>query len=139
MKVSKYFKLPEELKRRFEYLRDCFHLSATDILTTMIQRWVEENEKQIRLDSFVKAENGTTINIIHPETVHIAVFQKAELVVAREELQRLLGILQRAQDSQFKHETKVQLAQALKKFEPIYRHTRDPELEALIRQVEERL
>jgi len=139
MKVSKYFKLPEELKRRFEYLLDCFHLSATDILTPMIQRWVEENEKQIRLDSFVKAENGTTINIIHPETVNIAVFQKAELVVAREELQRLLGILQRTQDSQFKHETKVQLAQALKKFEPLYRQTRDPELEALIRKVEETL
>jgi len=139
MKVSKYFKLPEELKRRFEYLLDCFHLSATDILTPMIQRWVEENEKQIRLDSFVKAENGTTINIIQPETVHIAVFQKAELVVAREELQRLLGILQRTQDSQFKHETKVQLAQALKKFEPIYRQTRDPELEALIKKVEETL
>jgi len=139
MKVSKYFKLPEELKRRFEYLLDCFHLSATDILTPMIQRWVEENEKQIRLDSFVKAENGTTINIIQPETVHIAVFQKAELVVAREELQRLLGILERTEDSQFKHETKVQLAQALKKFEPIYHQTRDPELEALIRQVEETL
>jgi len=139
MKVSKYFKLPEELKRRFEYLLDCFHLSATDILTPMIQRWVEENEKQIRLDSFVKAENGTTINIIHPETVNIAVFQKAELVVAREELQRLLGILQRTQDSQFKHETKVQLAQALKKFEPLYRQTRDPELEALIEKVEETL
>ena len=63
-------------------------------------------------------------------------FQKAELVVAREELQRLLGILERTQDSQFKHETKVQLAQALKKFEPIYRQTRDPELEALIKYVE---
>jgi len=139
MKVSKYFKLPEELKRRFEYLLDCFHLSATDILTPMIQRWVEENEKQIRLDSFVKAENGTTINIIQPETVHIAVFQKAELVVAREELQRLLGILERTQDPTFKHETKVHLAQALKKFEPIYRQTRDPELEALIKKVEETL
>jgi hypothetical protein len=113
MKVSKYFKLPEELKRRFEYLLDCFHLSATDILTPMIQKWIEENEKQNRLDSFVKAENGTTINIIHPETVHIAVFQKAELVVAREELQRLLGIMQRTQNPQFRHETKVQLAQAL--------------------------
>jgi len=139
MKVSKYFKLPEELKRRFEYLLDCFHLSASDILTPMIRKWVEENEKQIRLDSFVKAENGTTINIIQPEMVHIAVFQKAELVVAREELQRLLGILERTQDSQFKHETKVQLAQALKRFEPIYRQTRDPELEALIRKVEETL
>jgi len=139
MKVSKYFKLPEELKRRFEYLLDCFHLSATDILTPMIQKWVEENEKQIRLDSFVKAENGTTINIIQPETVHIAVFQKAELVVAREELQRLLGILARTQNPAFKHETEVHLAQALKKFEPIYRQTRDRELEALIRKVEETL
>jgi len=31
------------------------------------------------------------------------------------------------------------LAQALKKFEPIYRQTRDPELEALIKKVEETL
>ena len=100
---------------------------------------LEENEKQAKLDSFVKAENGAVINIIQPETVPIAVFQKAELVVAREELQRLLGILERTQDSQFKHETKVQLAQALKKFEPIYRHTRDPELEALMKKVEETL
>jgi len=136
MKVSKYFKLPEELKRRFEWLLDYFHLSASDVLTPMVKRWVEENEKQAKLDSFVKAENGTTINIIRSETVHMAVFQKAELIVAREELQRLLGILQRTQDPRFKHETKVQLAQALKKFEPVYRQTRDPELEVLIRQVE---
>jgi len=129
MKVSKYFKLPEELKLRFEWLLGYFHLSASDVLTPMVQRWVEANEKQAKLNSFVKAEAGaTTINIIHPETVHIAVFQKAEL-----------GILRRTQDQQFKHETKVQLAQALKRFEPIYRQTRDPELEALIKKVEETL
>ena len=140
MKASKYFKLPEELKLRFELLLGYFHLSASDVLTPMVQRWVEANEKQAKLDSFVKAEAGaTTINIIQPETVHIAVFQKAELVVAREELQRLLGILERTQDPQFKHETKIQLAQALKKFEPIYRQTRDPELEALIKKVEDTL
>jgi len=56
-----------------------------------------------------------------------------------EELQRLLGTLQRTQDPQFKHETKVQLAQALKNSEPIYRQTRDLELEALIKKVEETL
>jgi len=114
MKVSKYFKLPEELKRRFEWLLDYFLLSASDVLTSFIQKWVEENEKQAKLDPFVKAENGTVINIIHPENVHIAVFQKAEVLVAREELQRLLGILERTQNPAFKHETKVHLAQALK-------------------------
>ena len=99
--------------------------------------WLKATSTQVPLPTYFPHE--TNVTILHPQNVNIAVFQKAELVVAREELQRLLGILERTEDSQFKHETKVQLAQALKRFEPIYRQTRDPELEQLIKKVEETL
>ena len=42
------------------------------------------------------AENGITI--IQPQTVNIAVFQKAEIYIARQELQRLLDVLARTQN-----------------------------------------
>ena len=53
--------------------------------------WVQRNrdEAQKRLDIY--AEKGITI--IEPQTVNIAVFQKAEIHTAKQELRHLLDVL----------------------------------------------
>jgi len=137
MRKQKNFELPKGLVQEFKQRCLRLGLKQKEAIEKALSDWLNATSTQIPLPTYFPHE--TKVTIVQPQTVNIAVFQKAELVVAREELQRLLGILQRTQDAQFKHETKVQLAQALKKFEPIYRQTRDPELEALIRQVEETL
>jgi len=137
MKKQKNVELPEKLACEFEQRCLRLGLKQKEAVEKALSDWLKATSTQVPLPTYFPHE--TNVTILHPQNVNIDVFQKAELVVAREELQRLLGILERTQDLQFKHETKVQLAQALKKFEPIYRQTRDPELEALIRQVEETL
>jgi len=134
MKSQKNFRLPERLVHEFEQRCARLGLKQKEAAKKALSDWLNATSTQVPLPTYFPHE--TKVTIVQPQTVNIAVFQKAELIVAREELQRLLGILERNQDPQFKHETKVQLAQALKKFEPIYRQTRDPELEALIRKVE---
>jgi len=137
MKKQKNFELPERLVQEFKQRCLSLGLKQREAVEKAISDWLNATSTQVPLPTYFPHE--TKVTILQPQTVDIAVFQKAELVVAREELQRLLGILERTQDAQFKHETKVQLAQALKRFEPIYRQTRDLELEALIRKVEETL
>ena len=80
------------------------------------------------------SEKGITI--IQPETVNIAVFQKAEIYTARQELQRLLDVLARTQDPSFRSEVQLELAKALKLVRPVYASTRDSELERLLREAE---
>jgi len=102
-----------------------------------LSEWVRRNrdEAQKRLDLY--AEKGIVIN--QPETVNIAVFQKAEVMVAKEELQRLLGVLESVKDPEYKRETQLELAKALRMFRPVCTQTRDPELLELLDQVEKQL
>ena len=90
------------------------------------------DEAQKRLDMY--AEKGITI--IEPHTVNIAVFQKAEIYTARQELRRLLGVLETTRDPGFKREAQLELAKALKVIRPVYTTTRDGELERLLKEAE---
>jgi len=137
MKKQKNVELPEKLACEFEQRCLRLGLKQKEAMEKALSDWLKATSTQVPLPTYFPHE--TKVTIVQPETVNIAIFQKAELVVAREQLQRLLGILERTQDLQFKHETRVQLAQTLKRIEPIYRQTRDPELEALIKKVEETL
>jgi hypothetical protein len=89
------------------------------------------DEAQKRLDLF--AQRGVTI--IEPGTVHIKVFQKAEVLLAKEELMKLLGNLDRG-NPQYRKEMQLELAQALRRVHPVYTRTRDPELLALLQNAE---
>jgi len=80
------------------------------------------------------AEKGITI--IEPLTVNIAVFQKAEIYTARQELRRLLGVLETTRDPGFKREAQLELPKALKLVRPVYATTRDSELERLLLKAE---
>jgi len=133
-KQQKNFELPGALLDEFEKRRKRLGMKSSEAAQSAVMCWLQATADQAKLPAYFPCENNLTI--VKPQTVNIAVFRKAELVVAREELQRLLGVLERTQDAQFKHDTKVQLAQALKRFEPIYLITRDSELQELIKKVE---
>ena len=92
----------------------------------------EPCEAQKRLDMYT--EKGITI--IEPQTVNIAVFQKAEIYSARHELRRLLDVLETTREPTFRSEAQLELAKALKVIRPVYTTTRDSELERLIREAE---
>lgn len=73
-----------------------------------------------------------------PGVVNIAVFQKAEVLLAKEELVRLLENLERG-NPDYHHEMQLQLPQALKRIQPVYSKTKDPELLKLPEDVEDEL
>jgi len=134
LKVSKYFKIPEELKRRFEWLLDYFHLSATDVLTPMVQKWVEENEKQAKIESFLPS--GSTVNIFQPTQVNVSIDQKFEISLIKQDLEAALNLASRNPDDwQFQRDLLKKAVKASR----LFKLNRDPELEALIRRVEETL
>jgi len=79
------------------------------------------------------AERGITI--VEPQAVNIAVFQKAEMLLAKEELRRVLENLERG-SPEYRHELQLEMVKALKWIQPIYNKSRDSELLDLLRIVE---
>jgi len=93
MKGQKNFRLPERLVKEFEQRCLRLGLKQREAVEKAISDWLNATSTQVPLPTYFPHE--TRVTIVQPETVNIAVFQKAELVVAKEELQRLLGILER--------------------------------------------
>jgi hypothetical protein len=134
---EKHIRLPPNLDADFVRMANIFGLKQWEAAEIAIKEWVQRNrdEAQKRLDMF--AERGVVIN--QPETVNIAVFQKAEVMVAKEELQRLLDVLESVKDPEYKRETQLELAKALRMLKPVCTRTRDPELLELLAQIEKQL
>jgi len=129
--ISKHFKINRELKRRFEALCKALGIPEYQVLNRLIDTWIKENQSQVRLDSFVPEAATVTI---HAQTVNIE--QRFEVQMIKLELSKALDLASRApEDASFKE----QLLKAAIKAGRLYRQTRDPELEALIRKVEETL
>ena len=103
-----------------------------------LREWIQRNrdEAQKRLDMYAK--KGVVINTPQSVTVNVAVFQKAEVLVAKEELTRLLAVFDTAPEHS-RHEIQLDLARALKAIQPVYVKTRDPELAQLLAQAEAKL
>jgi len=120
----------------FEGICTLLGVSEREAAEQAIRVWVKQNrdDAQKRLDLY--AEKGITI--IEPQTVNIAVFQRAEVLVAKEELQRLLGNLERC-NPEYRSEIQLELARAVGKIQPVYVRTKDPELSELLNRVQERL
>jgi len=111
-------------------------LKEWEAAETALREWVQRNrdEAQKRLDMY--AEKGVVINTPESVTVNVAVFQKTEVLVVKEELERLLGVLDSVQDPQYRKETRLELARALKMIQPVYVKTRDHALAELLKQAE---
>jgi len=93
MKKQKNVELPEKLTCEFEQRCARLGLKQKEAVEKALSDWLKATSSQVPLPTYFPHE--TNVTIIRPENVNIAVFQKAELVVAKEELQRLLGILER--------------------------------------------
>jgi len=123
----------------FKRIAKILGLKEWEAAEIAVKEWNQRHhdEAQKRLDMY--ADKGIVFN--HPEsvTVNVAVFQKAEVLLAKEELQRLLGILPDITDPDTRHDTQLELARALKVIQPVFVKTRDPELAELLQQADEAL
>ena len=131
---DKHFRLPVNLVADFRKTATIMGFSEAKAAEIALKEWVQRNRDEVQKRLDIYAEKGITI--IQPETVNIAVFQKAEIYTARQELQRLLDVLARTQDPSFRSEVQLELAKALKLVRPVYASTRDSELERLLREAE---
>jgi hypothetical protein len=99
-------------------------------------------DKHFRIRADIAAEFKKIANILgfnETQAAEFAIFQKAEIMIAKDELQRLLDVLDSIKDPEYKRETQLELAKALRMFKPICTQTRDPELLELLAQVEKQL
>ena len=133
---DKHFRLRRNLVAEFKRSASLLGFSEAQAAEIALAEWVKKNrdEVQKRLDLY--AERGITI--IEPQTVNIAVFQKAEILVAKEELRRVIENFERG-NPEYRHELQLEMAKALKRIQPIYNKTRDPELLQLLQTVESRI
>jgi hypothetical protein len=135
---DKHFRIPASLDADFVKIAKILGLKQGEAAEIALREWIKGNrdEAQKRLDMY--AEKGIVINTPQPVTVNVAVFQKAEVLVAKEELTRLLAVFNVAPE-QSRHEIQLDLARALKTIQPVYVKTRDPELAELLAQAETKL
>jgi hypothetical protein len=133
---QKNFKVRRDIAGEFAGVCEILGLDEYEAAELALHDWVKKHhdEAQKKLDLY--AEKGITI--IEPQTVNIAVFQKAEILVAKEELRRLLDNLDRC-NPEYRSEIQVELARALKRIHPIYVKTRDSNLQQLLTNAEEKL
>jgi hypothetical protein len=129
---QKHFRLTRGLAADFERICSLLGIHEREAAEQALAGWVKQNNEEAQKKLDLYAERGITI--IQPETVTITqhvVFQKAEILLAKEELNRRLEILEHG-NPDCRHDTQLELAQALKKIQPVYVHTRDPELLELL-------
>jgi hypothetical protein len=136
---DKHFRIPASLDADFVKIAKILGLKQEEAAEIALKEWIQGNrdEAQKRLDMY--AEKGIVINRPEGVTINIAVFQKAELLLAKEDLQRLLGILPDVKDPASRREMQLELAKALKVIQPVFVKTRDPELAELSKQAEQAL
>ena len=135
-RIQKNLRIRRDVAAEFVKISTILGLKEQEAAELALSEWAKkhQDEAQKKLDLY--AERGITI--IEPHTVNIAVFQKAEILVAREELSRLLGNVDRC-NPEYRSEVQVELAKALKRIQPIYVRTHDPELERLLTRAQEKL
>ena len=133
---QKNFKVRRDIAGEFARVCEILGLDEYEAAELALHDWVKKHhdEAQKKLDLY--GEKGITI--IEPHTVNIAVFQKAEVLLAKEELRRVLGNLERG-NPEYRHELQLEMVKALKWIRPIYNKTKNVELFQLLQIVEENL
>ena len=130
---DKHFRLSLNLVAEFKRVASLLGFSEAQAAEIALQEWVKKNRDEAQKKLELYAEKGITI--VEPQTVNIAVFQKAEVLLAKEELRRVIENLERG-NPEYKHELQLEMAKALKWIQPIYRKTRDTELLKLLQTIE---
>jgi hypothetical protein len=134
--IQKNLRIRREVAAEFVKISTILGLKEQEAADIALSEWSKkhQDEAQKKLDLYA----GRGITIIEPQIVNIAVFQKAEILLAKEELSRLLGNIERG-NPEYHREMQLQLAQALKRIQPVYSKTNDPELLKLLLEVEAKL
>jgi hypothetical protein len=135
-RIQKNLRIRRDVAAEFVKISTILGLKEQEAAELALSEWTSrhQNEAQKKLDLY--AEKGITI--IEPQTVNIAVFQKAEVLLAKEELRRVIENYERG-NAEYRHELQLEMAKALKWIQPIYNKTRDSELLQLLQMVEEHL
>jgi len=135
---QKKFDLRPDIVDSFERIAGILGLKQYEAAEAALSDWAKKHgdEAQKKLDAWA-GEKGISIRA-NNVTVNIAVFQKAEIQIARKELRLLLDILDSG-SAEYREDTKLKLAKTLKTVQPVYMKTRDPELEQLIQEAESHL
>jgi hypothetical protein len=135
-RIQKNLRIRRNVAAEFVKISTILGLKEQEAAELALSEWVKkhQDEAQKRLDLY--AERGITI--IEPQTVNIAIFQKAEILVAKEELRRVLENYE-CGNPEYRRELQLEMAKALKWIQPIYNKTKDPELLQLLQTVERHL
>jgi hypothetical protein len=133
---DKHFRLGRSLVADFKRSASLLGFSEAQAAEIALAEWVKKNHDEVQKKLDLYAEKGIVIK--DPGVVNIAVFQKAEILLAKEEITRLLGNLERG-NPDYRREMQLQLAQALKRIQPVYSKSKDPELLKLLEDVEAKL
>jgi len=120
---SKYFKGREPNLSDFELFCKAHRLDQSDIINSLIDKFLKENECQQTLDAYPKRQDPAG-----------RVFEYAALVGAKSELARVLELMESNPD--IKESFQVDMLRALKIAEPIFHRTRDPRLSKLLERAE---
>ena len=135
-RIQKNLRIRRDVAAEFVKISTILGLKEQEAAELALSEWAKkhQDEAQKKLDLY--AERGITI--IEPQTVNIAVFQKAEVLLAKEELLRVLGNFERG-NPEYQHELQLEIAKALKWIQPIYNKTKDQALLQLLQKVQEHL
>jgi hypothetical protein len=135
-RIQKNLRIRRDVAAEFMKISTILGLKEQEAAELALSEWVKkhQDEAQKKLDLY--AERGITI--IEPQTVNIAVFQKAEILLAKEELRRVIENFERG-NPEYRHELRLEMAKALRLIQPIHSKSRDPELLQLLQIIEEHL
>jgi hypothetical protein len=135
-RIQKNLRIRRDVAAEFVKISTILGLKEQEAAELALSEWAKrhQDEAQKKLDLY--AERG--IAIIEPQTVNIAVFQKAEILLAKEELRRVIENLERG-NPEYRHELQLEMAKALRWIQPVYNKTKDPELLQLLRVVEDHI
>jgi hypothetical protein len=136
---DKHFRIQASLEADFVRTAKILGLKQEEAAEIALKEWIQGNreEAQKRLDLY--AEKGIVIHQPQAVQINVAVFQKAEVLCAKHELERLLGVLDAVTTEKDRSDTQLELAKALKIIQPAFVKSRDPKLAELLQQADEAL
>jgi len=128
---SKLFRINRGLAADFEKTCTLLGVKETEAVQQAILDWMKKNVNQSSLETFIKADS-------RPIVFQNVSLIKMQVTIVKTELEQALEAFQRAPE-----ENKILFMKEIKKILPtafsLAEETRDPELEALIKKVEEML
>jgi len=134
MRKQKNLRLRSDVLDQFTTIVSVLGLRQEDAAEQALYEWTQRNkaEAQKRLDLY--AERGVEINL-ESCNVNIAILQKTDVILAKEQLKHLLEKYEIAEEGYERTGQKLALLKNLQKIRPILVRTRDPELAQLVETV----